>query len=353
MFWSGRKERFQQAAAALGMSLDSDHMMSGWWQREVAIKLTHATEKSGDNRVKVTYADASIDPPLLLGLKITKRSAVFGGLGDALALGDFEIGDKMFDAEARVYAPDPEYISQFLHGPLTGPLTQAFRLWSGLQLTDERLRIRIRGHESEPETLRSMLSQVGSLAAALIHHKAGSPLPTWHQRVEQTWGSFAKERRLHFDVLRSRLRGHLARDVEAWVQFRKPARTPELLETHLRVEIPAAAIVGLQLKPETGTQTFFKLFGAQDVKTGDEAFDDAFVIKAADEEAAKYCLQERAREKLLEIRARADAIELDEAGLHIMVRRVVTYGIDEMIDHAVGAAMSIRRESPEQAGPYR
>lgn len=202
-------------------------------------------------------------------------------------------------------------------------------------------------------TLQRHLNQVGWLAAAFKEHKVRCPLPTWHRRVEQTWGPFAKERRLHFDVLRSRLRGHLARDVEAWVQFRKPVRTPELLETHLRVDIPAAAIVGLQLKPETGTQTFFKLFGAQDVKTGDEAFDDAFVIKASNEEAAKYCLHERAREKLLEIRTHADTIELDEAGLHIMVRRVVTYGIDEMIDHAVGAAMSIRRERPEQAGPYR
>ena len=58
---------------------------------------------------------------------------------------------------------------------------------------------------------------------------------------------------------------------------------------------------GLRISPETWAAKLWKLFGTQDVKTGDEEFDQTFLVHAASEVEVEKRLTASARQALLSL----------------------------------------------------
>ena len=64
---------------------------------------------------------------------------------------------------------------------------------------------------------------------------------------------------------------------------------------------------GLRISPETWAAKLWKLFGTQDVKTGDEEFDRTFLVNAENEVQAEKSLTASARQALLSTARRSRA----------------------------------------------
>ncbi len=103
--------------------------------------------------------------------------------------------------------------------------------------------------------------------------------------------------------------------------------------TIMSVEIPDVP-AGLTIYRENAFLKFTKLLGAQDVTTGDPAFDAAFVVKGNDPARVSAWLDEPRRRAILRILGEDSDIDIREGCLHFQRGQVVDNA--EVLERALG-----------------
>jgi len=122
------------------------------------------------------------------------------------------------------------------------------------------------------------------------------------------------------------------------------------------IAAPLDAMQGnLEVTREGVIAKISKVFGAQDIALGDEAFDRAFLVKATSEAVARAVLSAEVRREMLAMAA--ERVVYDDGSEHRHVAMVlfeVPRILQEAqeIDRALGAAVEIARARVQQA-PYR
>jgi hypothetical protein len=99
-----------------------------------------------------------------------------------------------------------------------------------------------------------------------------------------------------------------------------------------------------------------KVFSSKDVELGDAAFDEAFVVREAQEGRAKHLLTPEVRTGLIAL-AEVGAIELRDDALQIRMGQIPEpYAVPPLVDKLARVAAAIHQRSRHEdvvRGPYR
>ncbi len=92
----------------------------------------------------------------------------------------------------------------------------------------------------------------------------------------------------------------------------------ESASVHTALEIAPSSDMGMDLHiaPEHFFTDVGKLFGSQDIQTGDKAFDDAFLIQGSDPDKILALLTPAVRRQMLDLNAADGTIKLTDQGSH-------------------------------------
>ena len=120
--------------------------------------------------------------------------------------------------------------------------------------------------------------------------------------------------------------------------------------------VPIAAVQGnVEVTREGVIAKISKVFGAQDIIIGDDAFDRAFLVKSTSEAAVRALLSARVRSEMLELGV--DRVIYDDGSEHEHVPMVlfeipVILTEPQLLDRALRAAVEIAQTRMQEA-PYR
>jgi hypothetical protein len=126
------------------------------------------------------------------------------------------------------------------------------------------------------------LDRAVALATALGSELADLHESEWHQQIRTAWRSAADMYRLGFDADRFAITGMLA---AAEIRVALEAE-PEMIATTLVLRLPPGASFGFALRPQRGVFLFDRLLPWEDLRVGDRAFDDMFIVRSPDRAAA-------------------------------------------------------------------
>ncbi len=95
--------------------------------------------------------------------------------------------------------------------------------------------------------------------------------------------------------------------------------------TKIKTNITPALLSGLHIYRETPVfSSIGKFFGGQDIQTGDQVFDDKYIIKATDESAALKFLTSKIRSMILNYDQTVGELDLKATELSYTTRGVLT-----------------------------
>jgi hypothetical protein len=145
----------------------------------------------------------------------------------------------------------------------------------------------------------------------------------WSKSIRKAWGAAASQLGGHFDPKfgpwyhrRSRIDAMVS-GVDLIVDHYTQS-SGDSTQTHTRIRCHAAALETLKLQVyRTGLfSTLGRVLGFQDVKTGDAAFDDAFIVKSNNEDLARAVLSDEVRRALC--RTRDYRFQLERGHLEVL-----------------------------------
>ena len=119
--------------------------------------------------------------------------------------------------------------------------------------------------------------------------------------------------------------------------------------TRYRVRFPEPLRLGLKLTRQHFFSGITKLFGAQDIEVGDDAFDDAVVVKGFDSGRVTAFLTPSRRLRIARLLTTHHACEIDDHEVHWSARGVESNAISLVanIRHTLHAAMHLATDCTE------
>jgi len=291
----GRKQRalslanFARLAQQYGLTLHGPQQMSGPFGRgQLQEALTTERRGSGKHQHTVSVTCYRLRHPgrLRMGLTVTPQSAFFGDIADALGLvNDIKVGRSDLDDVVRIAAVDPNHAVAVLSGEAVARALIAARHLGRFRLNDEEAFTQHDGWVGDGARLEANVRPLGAavdaLAEARAQHRAH-----WEAEVDRVWGALTSTEGFHYVPQHSVLRAST------------PSGTVELavglhgagLVTHARISVARPLGYGIQMSRAGALTSVGKLFGMQDVNIGVPVLDDAYVIKATNEQGARTTL---------------------------------------------------------------
>lgn len=349
-----RIERFGRAAQALGLALHGTQDARGA-RGEVPVRVLLTTERRGSGKnqrtVSVTRYYAQIDPTLRMGLEVHEQTAFFGELLDFAGLSsDITIGDDALDRALRIRALDPDHARAILRHPeLREPVLRACA--SGrFAISDVETFLQHDGWELEAGPLAMRLDALAAAARALgaarRHFRAG-----WEHALDAAWGGLAQTDGLGYDAMRSRLGGRVG---DSTISIAVVTERGTLV-TRASVALPEPLGIGLEVYRTGFAQNLGKLFGAQDVQVGVEAFDALFTVKATNVDAVRQILGGGAAQSIHALTELAQEVRADDRGVYVRVDRVVhdAREISALVRALTATARALRPGGQISVGAFR
>lgn len=360
---SAGQDDWGTAPHALGLTTSFGGTISGTWNGRVRVEARHAlrgsvghaylhpelgaTSYQGElveSSWQATEVHAILSPPLRLGLRARSRKATDGyGVADL----DPRLGadpEQHFHLEAA----DREHARRVLAGPVMGEILRDAGAGAGgnLVLTDTEVSADLAmSWVVEPGLLGPALARVGRIAEALLAQRAALPAP-WESGLHAGWAAVAARWSLAFDPRGPSLSG----DVRGlFVEVVPRSSEPGQLLTEVRVSFARPLGVRLVLTRERSGLLgrlgglIQKFNGPQDIRVGDPAFDDAFVIQGEPEHAVRALLGPEVRRRLLAACARFDTVSVGDQHLAGWVSAPVTAAeqLDALLRTALDAAAGL------------
>jgi hypothetical protein len=355
-FFRGNAEDWGDVPAALGMGVNDRGLLMGTWNGAIALRGLHTWEivehhdrggREHDDRRYYTELYAILDPELLVGLRADARSTAGRAFDAIFGQKDLEIGHAELDRMFVIKAADEELARRVLREPVISLLLAAAPQHPKLWVSDRYVTIEYPEYERDLRRVGAALEAVGRIAAPLLELRRVE-LARWEPELRDSWSRVAEAWGLTFDPPRATMRG-VVRDMEL------TARVDCTGSTCVSARLPFDLGCDLDLALQKGDGFLDRLSRGQDVKVGDQAFDDAFVIKGKPEAAVRAALNPIARAKLLSIRERASLLRVKEGALEVWThwRALRPEHLDAMLKLSFEAVEALRPAGAGHGGPIR
>jgi hypothetical protein len=346
-----REATWTRVARRLGLEYARGTVFGSLDGQQVSLR----TETRGSGKSKRTYTvvTSMLSLPLDLGLRVTQQ----GYFDDALAaIGlktDILIGDPAFDA-AFLIGADEAHRAQAL---LTPSLKHALsRITESVMLSDAGFWLEVQGTVDDEKWLTWALRTAANIATRMEESRKRVPVATPLAGHRAEWKRFAAS------VGLSRISTPLCMwgELEGTHITAHAVRVgPLTYQMDVRVKFDLPLHMGLFVRPASTFDDLATLFGREDHRLGDPAFDPAFVVQTARPDRLPEVLEEGARRLLIELNRRFGSVQVTDEGISIRVGSVpadpravpalagrVREAAKRISENAVGRGAA-------KAGPYR
>jgi hypothetical protein len=315
----GLELSFRQIKRALGLPAWQLPPTFDQWlygkRGDVEVLLLMFEVGSGSSSTTHTAVVARIDPPLFLGLSINRRPGF-----EIFATPRLHTGDAAVDTALRVspgFDPARTFDALGPHGPAQPTLLgNIARDPLDLRVSDSMVVAVTEGTITEASAIAQRLDAAVALATTLAARKAKMK-PSEPELVQQAdWQRFADAGGFTLDRARMTLAGS-----SAGSEIKIALETvPGQIHTSVNVRFPRAVHVAFTAVRAHLPPFLQGLFG-QDIKVGDQAFDDLFVVTGYPEPVVRQAL---ARPELLramtQLASVSAEVQLNHAQLFFRVK---------------------------------
>ncbi len=343
---------FRQLKRALGVRASGEPKYSHWLygrRNDTEVLVLTYEVGSGSSRTTHTGVIARIDPPLLLGFGARARTFMDGLGPDGALLGDLAVDKQLYlsgfdhsrvKALLSIQEPDSRaIISQML---ALAPLE--------VHVTDSLVLISKQGTNTDPHLVGPLIDRAVWLANAFAARRRTLAATPQELAMHAEWQSFAAAHGFRFDAARMKLEGAVdGSAVEMAIETEA-----RISRTTVTVRFPSSVHVAFTARRTTMPNFLQGLFG-QDIKIGDAAFDEMFVVTGRPEEAVREVLgKPELLTMLKEIGVRTTEVQLNHAQLHFSLESVITATPQLLwLAHAAQTTTTALFARAKTLGPYR
>lgn len=232
-----------------------------------------------------------------------------------------------FDREFAVSGYDPEVIRSLLTGEyptsrtenLAGDLLLAKQRLPSVRIDDEGVYVKKKGVVTDFATIKEWLDLTTYLAKRFYAARRNLPPAAWEIQTARAWRLLAEKNGLTFEQNDLTLEGFY-QSFPVRVSLQTGA---DKWQTRIRLGFSRPLAVGLQIMPDNALHKTLSLFGLQDIKSGHQAFDDAFIVKAENESLARQKLRPELCDHLLKLKSRASRLLIDDEQITVVFDTVL------------------------------
>jgi hypothetical protein len=314
-----RRKSWQALARRLGLRYENDQIYGVLHGQQVHVFLE--ARGSGRNRTVYTVVSSMIVPAFDLGLTIY-RHGFFSTVGEWMGMKDIDIGDPAFDQAFVIKGDEPSRVQALLaHGGLRAALADAHRSGARFSVGDDGFRVETTGTASV-QWIEWALALGSRMTHAANDARHGVPAASVLQAHRKLWGEYAES----VGMVGMSTPLAMSGTMEGAAIFVSASRTgPLRYGLDVRVQFGRPLGMGLVVHPASSATLWHELFGGQDLKLGDQAFDEHFIVKARRTDVLGAVLDAPARAHMLELaKTVGDVRVLDEA----VTARVPTFNAD-------------------------
>lgn len=191
---------------------------------------------------------------------------------------------------------------------LMGDLMYTHQQIGIIEISDERVYLERPGQVGQIELLKQMLDTATFLSGRFQEARRTFPLADWEKQTLASWQNLAGEHDLNLDPTHFTLNGQY-KEFQLEVALKTTAAK---WQTEVKIIFPRSLMTGLKIMPDNAVHKALSWFGLQDIKADNEAFDDAFIVKADNVVVAKQLLTDGFCRQMLGINSRASVISLTD-----------------------------------------
>lgn len=318
-FHKKQVKAWQALAQKLGLRYDNHQIYGALHGRYVHLFLE--SRGSGRNRQVYTVASSNITPECDLGLTVY-RHGFFSSVGEWMGMKDIDIGDPAFD-QAFVIKGDeaPRVQAMFAHAGLRAALADAHHAGARFHLADNGFRVETTGTASAAwgEWALVLASRIAGAADEARHRVPSASMLQPHRTL---WAEYAES----VGMVGMSTPLAMSGVMDGATVFVSASRTgPMRYGLDVRVQFQHPLGMGLVVHPARSSAIWQEFFGGQDLKLGDAAFDEHFIVKARRTDVLGSILDAPARAHMLELSKTIGEVQLlDEA----VTAKVATFNAD-------------------------
>jgi hypothetical protein len=288
------------------------------------INLSAGSRGTRHNREFFTYCVTQLPCPLRSLLNI---SSPRGFVSDIFHTSKMTLGQANFDKTFYVRCYNQKVLQKLLLSDLPSARTQNLMgdlmISSGragvINITDQKVYVENTSIISDTEALKEMLEVTTYLANRFKTARENLPLADWEKRTLSAWRDLAAENNLTLDEKVFTLKGiykHFPLEVAL-------ETVREKWQTIIKIKFRRGLSLGLRIMPENAIHKALTWVGLQDIKSGIEEFDDAFIVKAKNIAAAKHILQPDLCAQLLSLKSRSSELSVTDEEISVTVDTVL------------------------------
>lgn len=309
---------FRQVKRTLGVPVPAStpttfkHWLYGIY-RGVEVVVLMFEEGSGSSATSYTGAVARIDPPVFLGLGITRHTWL-----RLFESEDVRVGVPPLDELLRIEGATPSRVQAFF-APSDPATLSILQRTAGLisfgepWVTDSTCVLAAPRVEANVDTLRSWLDQTTELAREIGARATRFGRTREELALRAVWQQFGDECRFAFDPLRMKL-------VSTTASMEIALETEgSHVKTAVTFSFPRHIDVGFSVR-RTGLLSFLQGLFSQDINVGSPAFDDRYVVTGYPEAQVRALLSRpMVLAALTHLGVRANEVQMNHAQLFFRV----------------------------------
>lgn len=325
-------EAYHNVSRRLGLPVDTRGVSLHGHLGEQRIWVGQVMVGHGPQRQMLCWGVLDHERPLGLGLLLRRR-----GLSERLwrrARGpEITIGPEL-DRQLEAQGDEAAKVRGLLDDEVQSLLLRMLRRWRDLVVTDQSVRVHLKQPLAHTHELQTLVDDLRALSSALSSARAQLPPPASLGTSSEGWSELARRHALELEPAYPAVGGSVdGRRVRVG-----PVRTHRGYSAEIRLLFRPHRTQGLHLQPQLEPDGYWSV--GQDIQVGDQAFDDAFVIKGYDPEAVRHLLSAEARQHLLAL-GRAGRLDIDDVRLHLSGVAIDPEVLDELLHHAIAAAIAM------------
>ncbi len=346
-----RARVFADIASRYGLTAAAEGA-SGLYQG-VPVVVALEFRKQGKSTITYTAVRARVHPPLDLGLSLRNQS--WGGLGSLEALfysgKDHQLGDPVLDAAFLIGGDEPHRIAALLTPAIRSMLVHATKTGT-VVVNDHWVQIEERG-EPRPEFVDWAVQSTVQIARAIEPARMQVPAATALARLVHGYQTAAAALGLSWMQTPLALGG----TIEGIAVYSGAMRVgPHKFVAAVTASFPTSLGLGLSIRSTKELNTIDRLFISKDVPIGDDAFDDAFIVRTSDVGRLQRVFNKDVRDAIQRV-GELGAIEIRDDALVVRMDTIPSAeNTPPLIDRVARLAKAIHervdREMVDQ-GPYR